>query len=273
MQPIFHIEYSEAKKGCKSSVSYRHVYYTDKIESFVKYSANWYPFKVTRLVSEQKENIGKCPKFSPEIDTSKEKEVLYLEIIHQHYLEGSNYKSKEWYTKFIPMYQQSWKNSVGNKRRVDNLFFDEDSLLSEKRRKFEGMNSTTLKDFGEEINVFDETIEETLCESPLKYHKAEIDRDIGNANKIAPTAGERCSSCFSTPKKSKNIEVQTPSKQLAFEMDSKLSVEKSSLKITLPPENADICLECNLPIDPTNQLMCLSSIYNIIDCWMDAYYS
>ena len=262
MLPIFHVEYTEARKDIpNSSVSYRHVYYTNKIESFVKYSTNWYPVKMTNLNKSKIETTDKCPKFTPNIDLNKEKEILYLAIIYQHYNDENRFKSKEWYQKFLPMYKQSRRHSLGQKRKVvEPLIWEEDhSFVSEKRRKFSIVGDSTTLGFEEDLDIFGDTLDASKEESMA------IQKNSENLK------------THSTPKKSKRPEfIMTPSKKLAEDMDAKLGVQKAgsiSHKIVFPTRKAEVCNTCHLPLEPLNHQICLSRIYGVVDGWMDAYYA
>ena len=232
---IFHVEWTECTNS-KTNISYRHVYYTNKIESFVKYSTNWYPLKVTKLIQQAKEKDNGCPIFTPDIDINKDKEALVLEIIYQHFNQGNLYKSKEWYDKFIPMYKQSRRYSLGQKRKVEIPIWDDDNFLGEKRHKFD--DSVTLK----ESELHFDTSTTIIQTTPTKKKQ----------------------------KRQVNIH-PTPSKQLAIDMDSILDVPNN--KMILPSRRAEICLKCRLPVEPINHQMCLTKLFDITDIWMEAYYA
>eukprot|EP00834_Sanchytrium_tribonematis_P000203 NODE_4_length_77007_cov_1.156642.p43 type:complete len:256 gc:universal NODE_4_length_77007_cov_1.156642:74707-75474(+) len=254
MQPIFHVEYSEPKPSDPSKkISYRHVYYSNKIETFVKYAFNWLPISLTKLVCNPKTiDCESCPKFTPNIDTKKDIEVLYLECINQHHSQNFEYKSKKWYEKFNSMYNQSKKYSIGQKRKIEIPFWEDDSIMSEKRQRYEDLEHTTLKEF------------ESLEDSEKTITAAD-ENDVINSN------------ILSTPKKSiKPLIQNTPSKILATELESKLgSISSRTNPIVCLSENsiAKVCDTCHLSIEPSNQKICLSKIYDTVDAWMKAYYS
>ncbi len=237
MEPIFHVEYTEKNQNdATKDISHKHVYYSNKVETFVKYATTWFPVKLTKLFIKQSNENTTCPVVTPTINISKDKDLLYLDVIYQHYTLKSTYKSIEWYKQFMTIYKQTRKHSIGQKRKMDNWDNEQDSFIEKKRK----LTSESVASLLDETTLANETTDSTLANETTRLNE--------------------------------NSVMCTPSKKLAKEMDSKLDfVPKRQVPVF--DKVKEHCSICNRPVEPVNAELCLIKIYDKVDQWITDYYS